>query len=263
LEYQAEADTLLPMDRLTDGWFQLDTSQASPGALYRYRIDGGLRVPDPAARANPDDVHGPSQVIDPAGFNWQDTDWRGRPWIEAVIYELHLGAFTADGGFTAAVQRLDYLVDLGVTAIELMPVADFPGMHNWGYDGALLFAPDHSYGTPNELKALVQAAHARGLMVLLDVVYNHFGPEGNYLQHYAPQFFNEHHHTPWGSAINFDGEGSRIVRDFYIYNALYWLEEYHFDGLRFDAVHAIAVQIFWKNWRPRYRPGRAGIGIYI
>jgi 1,4-alpha-glucan branching enzyme/maltooligosyltrehalose trehalohydrolase len=239
LENQANAEIILPMNRLTDGWYQLETSQAAPGALYRYCIDGVGRVPDPVSRANPDDVHGPSQVIDPAGFNWLDADWRGRPWTEAVIYELHLGTFTAEGGFAAAMQRLDYLVDLGITAIELMPVADFPGTRNWGYDGVLLFAPDHSYGTPDELKTLVQAAHARGLMVLLDVVYNHFGPEGNFLHGYAPQFFNGHHHTPWGAAINFDGDGSRVVRDFYIHNALYWLEEYHFDGLRFDAVHAI------------------------
>ncbi|QWF72496.1 malto-oligosyltrehalose trehalohydrolase [Methylomonas paludis] len=239
LENQAGADILLPMHRLSDGWFQLETAQATSGTLYRYCIDRSLLVPDPASRANPDDVQGPSQVIDPASFNWLDADWLGRPWSEAVIYELHLGTFTAEGSCTAAIQRLDYLVDLGVTAIELMPLADFPGTRNWGYDGVLLFAPDHSYGTPDELKTLVQAAHVRGLMVLLDVVYNHFGPEGNYLHHYAPQFFNEHHHTPWGAAINFDGDGNGCVRDFYRHNALYWLEEYHFDGLRFDAVHAI------------------------
>ncbi|WP_347986435.1 malto-oligosyltrehalose trehalohydrolase [Methylomonas sp. AM2-LC] len=239
LENLGHEDIQLPMQPLAEGWFQLETSQATPGMLYRYCIDGNLRVPDPASRANPYDVQGASQVIDPANFNWLDTDWRGRPWAEAVIYELHLGAFTAEGSFTAALQRLDYLVDLGVTAIELMPVADFSGKCNWGYDGVLLFAPDSSYGSPDELKMLVQAAHERGLMVLLDVVYNHFGPEGNYLHHYAPQFFNEQHHTPWGAAINFDGDGSSIVRNFYIHNALYWLEEYHFDGLRFDAVHAI------------------------
>jgi 1,4-alpha-glucan branching enzyme/maltooligosyltrehalose trehalohydrolase len=239
LENPPGADMQLPMPRLADGWFQLETPQAAVGSLYRFAIDGGLRVPDPASRANPQDVHGSSQVVDPGAFNWQDGDWRGRPWSEAVIYELHVGAFTAEGSFAAAMQHLDYLADLGVTAIELMPVADFPGTRNWGYDGVLLFAPDSSYGTPEQLKALVQAAHARGLMVLLDVVYNHFGPDGNFLQHYAPQFFNEQQHTPWGAAINFDGDGSRIVRDFYIHNTLYWLEEYHFDGLRFDAVHAI------------------------
>ncbi len=241
LENRSSEEIVSPMNRLLDGWFQFETpvGLAGQGTLYRYRIDGDLRVPDPASRSNPQDVHGPSEVIDAAAFDWQDDDWRGRSWHEAVIYELHLGTFTAEGNFAAAMQRLDYLVDLGVTAIELMPVADFPGTRNWGYDGVLQFAPDHSYGTPEELKALVQAAHARGLMVLLDVVYNHFGPDGNYLHTYAPQFFNELHHTPWGAAINFDGKDSRIVRDFYIHNALYWLEEYHFDGLRFDAVHAI------------------------
>ncbi|QFY45114.1 malto-oligosyltrehalose trehalohydrolase [Candidatus Methylospira mobilis] len=239
---QAAEESVLTMDRLADGWFQCETppALAGHGTLYRYRIDGGLCVPDPASRANPLDAHGPSQVIDAGAFVWKDDDWHGRPWHEAVIYELHLGAFTAEGGYTAAIQRLDYLAELGVTAVELMPVADFPGARNWGYDGVLQFAPDHSYGTPDELKALVQAAHARGLMVLLDVVYNHFGPDGNYLHTYAPQFFTERHHTPWGAAINFDGRDSRTVRDFYIHNALYWLDEYHLDGLRLDAVHAIA-----------------------
>ncbi len=237
----AHKEIVLPMQSLADGWFQIETSplQATVGVLYQYRLDGGLSVPDPASRANPYDVHGPSQVVDAAAFMWQDSAWRGRPWHEAVIYELHVGTFTTEGTYVAAMQRLDYLVELGVTAIELMPVADFQGARNWGYDNVLLFAPDSSYGTPEELKALVQAAHARDLMVLLDVVYNHFGPDGNYLHTYAPQFFSEQHHTPWGAAINFDGESSRVVRDFFIHNALYWLEEYHFDGLRLDAVHAI------------------------
>lgn len=242
LEHDSGKKNILPMHSLADGWFQIETLplQAKPGTFYHYRLDDELVVPDPASRANPQDVHGPSQVVDPTTFIWQDDAWQGRPWHEAVIYELHLGTFTGEGTYAAAMQRLDYLVALGITAIELMPVADFPGTRNWGYDGVLLFAPDHSYGTPDELKALVQAAHARGLMVLLDVVYNHFGPDGNYLHAYAPPFFSERHHTPWGAAINFDGNGSRIVRDFFIHNALYWLEEYHFDGLRLDAVHAIA-----------------------
>jgi 1,4-alpha-glucan branching enzyme/maltooligosyltrehalose trehalohydrolase len=183
LENQASGEIVMSMRRLSNGWFQIETSplQAVPGTLYHYRLDGRLNVPDPASRTNPQDVHGPSQVVDATAFIWQDDDWHGRSWHEAVIYELHLGAFTAEGNFAAAMQRLDYLVDLGITAIELMPVADFPGSRNWGYDGVLLFAPDHRYGTPDQLKALVQAAHARGLMVLLDVVYNHFGPGGNYL----------------------------------------------------------------------------------
>lgn len=233
------------MQAVGSGWYEHVSEQACAGSRYRYQINNKLGnnrricVPDPASRYNPDDVHGASQLINAAAFDWQDSDWRGRPWEEAVIYEIHVGTFTSEGTFAAIEQKLDYLVGLGVTAIELMPVADFPGKCNWGYDGTLLFAPDSVYGTPDDLKRLVQSAHLRGLMVLLDVVYNHFGPEGNYLHVYAPQFFTERHHTPWGAAINYDDEGSRIVRDFFIHNALYWLEEYHFDGLRLDAVHAI------------------------
>jgi maltooligosyltrehalose trehalohydrolase len=229
----------LPMGRLADGWFELESSEAGPGARYRYRIDGDLWVPDPASRFQPEDVHGDSQVVDPGAFDWQDGGWRGRPWEEAVIYELHVGSFTPEGTFAGVEGHLDHLAALGVTAVELMPVADFPGAHDWGYDGVLPFAPDSRYGTPEDLKRLVQAAHARGLMVFLDVVYNHFGPEGNYLHAYAPPFFNPAHHTPWGPAINFDGPRCRTVRRFFVENALYWLTEYHLDGLRFDAVHAI------------------------
>ena len=199
----------------------------------------GLAVPDPASRFNPDDVHGASEVIDPLAYSWGDASWRGRPWHEAVVYELHVGTFTPEGTFSAAARRLPELAALGITAIELMPVADFPGRRNWGYDGVLHFAPDASYGTPDDLKELVDRAHGAGLMVLLDVVYNHFGPEGNYLHGWCPQFFNGRHQTPWGAAINFDGELNRPVRDFFLHNALYWVEEYHFDGLRLDAVHAI------------------------
>ncbi|MGH8761784.1 MAG: malto-oligosyltrehalose trehalohydrolase [Nitrosospira sp.] len=235
----AQHETVLPMDACGNGWFELTTSGAGAGTRYHFEVNDGLRVPDPASRFNPDDVHGASEVIDPADFDWQDAAWRGRPWVEAVIYELHVGTFSPGGTFAGVAERLDYLVELGVTAIELMPVADFPGARNWGYDGVLPYAPDSRYGRPDDLKALIQAAHARGLMVLLDVVYNHFGPEGNYLHVYAKQFFTEHHHTPWGAAINFDGPGSREVREFFIHNALYWLNEYHFDGLRLDAVHAI------------------------
>jgi len=222
-----------------DGWFSLTTNRARPGTLYRYRINGDQRVPDPASRFQPQDVHGPSQVIDSGAWEWTDSEWRGRPWEEAVIYELHVGSFTKSGNYAGVIQQLDELVELGITAIELMPLSDFPGRRNWGYDGVLPFAPDSCYGTPDELKNLVQGAHARGLMVFLDVVYNHFGPEGNYLHLYAPSFFTGRHHTPWGDAINYDGPDSHHVRDFFIHNALYWLEEYHFDGLRFDAVHAI------------------------
>jgi malto-oligosyltrehalose trehalohydrolase len=229
----------IPLEKLDKGWFELVTDAAHPGSQYRFRIDGGQKVPDPASRFQLHDVHGSSEVIDPNAFSWHDDSWRGRPWEEAAIYELHVGAFTLAGTFSSVGDRLDYLVDLGVTAIELMPVADFPGRRNWGYDGVLPFAPDSCYGRPEDLKELVQSAHSRGLMILLDVVYNHFGPEGNYLNLYAPQFFTARHHTPWGNAINFDGAESRSVRDFFIQNAQYWLTEYHFDGLRLDAVHAI------------------------
>jgi maltooligosyltrehalose trehalohydrolase len=233
------ATQCIPMLQSGDGWFELITDEASTGARYQFRINGKLKIPDPASRFQPSDVHGPSEVIDPTGFDWSDNSWCGRPWAEAVTYELHVGTFTPEGTFAAVEEKLNYFADLGVTALELMPVADFPGGRNWGYDGVLPFAPDSSYGRPEDLKRLVQAAHARELMIFLDVVYNHFGPEGNYLRAYAPEFFTDRHKTPWGEAINFDGPDSRTVRDFFIHNALYWLEEYHFDGLRFDAVHAI------------------------
>jgi len=222
-----------------DGWFECHSGAARVGSRYRYCIDGNLQVPDPASRFQPDDVAGPSEVIDPCAYAWQDGAWRGRPLEQAVFYELHVGSFTPQGTYAGVIERLDHLIELGITAIELMPLADFPGRRNWGYDGVLPFAPDSSYGRPEELKALVDAAHQRGLMVFLDVVYNHFGPEGNYLASYAPAFFNPRHATPWGAAINYDGAHSRTVRDFFIQNALYWLSEYHFDGLRIDAAHAI------------------------
>lgn len=229
----------MPMQRDAAGWHERVLAQAAVGDRYRYRLPDGLRVPDPASRRNPDDVHGPSEVVDPQAYTWRDDAWTGRPWQEAVIYEMHVGAFTPEGSFEAARQRLQALAELGITAIELMPIADFPGRRNWGYDGVLPFAPDTSYGTPEQLKAFVDTAHNLGLMVLIDVVYNHFGPEGNYLHAYCPQFFDASHQTPWGAAIHFDGPDSRTVRDFFIHNALYWVEEYRFDGLRMDAVHAI------------------------
>jgi maltooligosyltrehalose trehalohydrolase len=233
------SDVVLPLARKDGGWFELTTQDATCGTRYFFQIDGGMKVPDPASRFQPLDVNGPSEVVDPRRFDWQDQSWLGRQWEEAVIYELHVGAFTPEGTFRGVERKLDYLRDLGVTAIELMPITDFPGQRNWGYDGVLLYAPDSCYGRPDDLKQLIQSAHARGLMVFLDVVYNHFGPEGNYLHVYAPQFFTKRHRTPWGDAINFDGPESPTVREFFIWNALYWLEEYHFDGLRLDAVDAI------------------------
>jgi maltooligosyltrehalose trehalohydrolase len=227
------------MAQQNHGWFELITDKASSGSQYKFRIDGKLEVPDPASRFQPDDVLGPSQVWNPARHLWIDDAWHGREWEEAVLYELHIGAFTPEGTLNAATRKLSYLAGLGVTALELMPVADFFGKRNWGYDGVLPFAPDATYGSPDDLKSFIQSAHSLGLMVLLDVVYNHFGPEGNFLHSYAPQFFDEKIHTPWGAAINFGGPNSRTVRDFFIHNASYWLEEFHFDGLRFDAIHAI------------------------
>jgi maltooligosyltrehalose trehalohydrolase len=227
------------MTRNAEGWHEVQVAEAGAGTRYRFDVGKGLRVPDPASRSNPDDVHGLSVVVDPRRYAWRDQDWRGRPWHEAVIYELHVGTFTPQGSFAAAVARLPELAALGITAVELMPVAEFPGARNWGYDGVLLFAPDAAYGSPDELKEFVDRAHSLGLMVLLDVVYNHFGPDGNYLHAYCPEFFNPRHHTPWGAAINFDGECNAPVRDFFCENALYWIQEFHFDGLRLDAVHQI------------------------
>lgn len=229
----------LTMTAGPDGWHEILVPGAGAGTRYRFALPDGMEVPDPASRFQPDDVHGPSEVIDPNAYGWTCADWAGRRWDEMVLYELHVGAFTAEGTFRAAMERLDDLRELGVTGIELMPVADFPGARNWGYDGVLPFAPDSSYGRPEDFKAFVDAAHARGICVLLDVVYNHFGPDGNYLPLYAP-LFNTAHHTPWGAAVNFDGEGAEGVRQLVVENAAYWIAEFQLDGLRLDAVHAIA-----------------------
>jgi malto-oligosyltrehalose trehalohydrolase len=218
----------------SDGWFVLNIDGATAGTRYAFEIDGELTIPDPASHFQPDDVHAPSEVID-HDYAWRCPHWRGLPWHEAVFSELHVGTFTGDGTFRAAMTKLDHLSRTGITAIELMPLSDFPGRWNWGYDGVLPFAPDSRYGRPDDLKALIDAAHAHGLMVFIDVVYNHFGPEGNYLGRIAPQFFTDAQ-TPWGGAIDY-----RVpeVRRFFIQNALYWLRDYRFDGLRLDAVHAI------------------------
>ncbi|HVA14693.1 MAG TPA: malto-oligosyltrehalose trehalohydrolase [Stellaceae bacterium] len=223
-----------PMRGDGNGWFELALAQAQAGMTYRFVIDGKQAVPDPASRFQPRDAAGPSEIVAADAFAWSDEDWRGRPWREAVIYELHLGTFTRDGTYRAAIGELERLRALGITAIELMPLADFVGARNWGYDGVLPFAPDASYGRPEDLKALICAAHRLGLMVFIDVVYNHFGPEGNSLPLYASSFFAKSE-TDWGQAIDFGG----IARQFFIENALYWLTDYRADGLRFDAVHAI------------------------
>lgn len=232
-------DTELPMTAEGSGWHHLLSKDAHAGMRYGFKIDGKLVVPDPASRFQPNDVHGRSQVVDPQSYTWSQASWTGRPWEETVLYELHVGTATQEGTYAALMSKLEGLRDLGVTAIELMPIAEFPGERNWGYDGVLPYAPDAAYGNPDDLKRLIDRAHQLGLMVFLDVVYNHFGPSGNYLHAYAKEFFTDRHPTPWGAGINVDGEDSRNVRDFFIHNALYWLEEYQLDGLRFDAVHAI------------------------
>jgi maltooligosyltrehalose trehalohydrolase len=207
------------------------------GDLYMYQLDGEGPYPDPCSRFQPHGVHGPSAVIDPAGFEWSDRHWRGVALERAVIYELHIGTFTPAGTFAGTVERLPHLADLGVTVIELMPVADFPGSRNWGYDGVSLFAPSRQYGTPDDLRRLVDAAHSAGLAVVLDVVYNHFGPDGAYCTVFSPFYRSDRHQSPWGSAINLDGEHADAVRAFFIENALHWLHEHHVDGLRLDATH--------------------------
>ncbi len=232
----AQTGATLPMQEVGDGWFELLTDAVAIGQGYRFVLADGMGVPDPAARAQLGDVHGPSRLVDPRGFAWQTPGWKGRPWHEAVIYELHPGTFSGDGTFDGIARELDRLADLGITAIELMPVAQFGGNRGWGYDGVLLFAPHIAYGGPDGLKRLIDAAHARGLMVLLDVVYNHFGPDGNYLPLIAPQFFDAERNTPWGAAIAFM---QKPVREFFLHNVLYWLEEFRFDGLRFDAIDHI------------------------
>jgi malto-oligosyltrehalose trehalohydrolase len=234
-----EPGRAIAMPRDAGGWAEYVTGEAPAGTRYRYRIDGGMLVPDPAARFQPGDVHGASEVIDPLAYAWRDTAWHGLPPERLVFYELHVGAFSPAGTYAGVIDRLDHLAALGVTAIELMPLAHFPGRRGWGYDGVLLFAPEARYGRPEGLKALVDAAHERGLAVFVDVVYNHFGPEGNYLHRYAPGFFTPRHRSFWGDGINYDGPDSEVVRAFMIHNALYWLEEFHLDGLRLDAVNAI------------------------
>src|SRR3984893_6228876 len=228
-------DTSQPMRRGEDGWFSADLSGVKPGARYKFRIDNEIEVPETASAFQPEDVAGSSEVIDHLSYRWRASDWRGRPWQETVLIETHVGAFTREGTYRAMSSKLDHLVATGITALELMPLADFTGSRNWGYDGVLPYAPDSSYGRPEDLKALIDEAHLRGLMVFLDVVYNHFGPEGNYLPRYAPAFFVPAH-TPWGQAIDY-----RVpeVRAFAIDNALHWLAHYRFDGLRLDAVHSI------------------------
>ena len=230
------------MPAIGQGWFKLVDQSARPGDRYGFAIDGASDlVPDPASRYQAEDGDRRSSIVDPCAYDWRDSRWTGRNWSEVVLSEVHVGAATPEGTFAALADKLQHFVDVGITAIELMPIAATPGLRTWGYDGVLPFAPNNAYGSPDDLKRLVDAAHRLGLMVFLDVVYNHFGPTGNFLPSYASSFFTERHETPWGAGINFDGkdEASDVVREFFIQNTLYWLDEFHIDGLRFDAVHAI------------------------
>lgn len=222
----------LAMEATGGGWFALETDAVPVGGGYGFVLPSGLVVPDPAARAQVGDVHGLSKLVDPAAYRFE-TPWQGRPWAEAVLYELHIGTFTEEGTFAAAAEKLGHLAELGVTAVEVMPVAQFAGRRGWGYDGVLLYAPHNTYGTPEDFKRFVDTAHSHGLMVLLDVVYNHFGPDGNYIGQYASAFFDAERHTPWGGAIAF---AEPHVRSFFVDNPLMWLAEYNLDGLRFDAI---------------------------
>jgi len=232
-------ESVLQLPAVADGWFESVVPTAGPGTLYQYRVDGAGPFPDPASRFQPRGVHGPSEVIDPGAFAWTDAGWSNVPLERLVLYELHLGSFTTEGTCRSTIERLPDLVRLGISAIELLPLADFPGGHNWGYDGVAPYAPARCYGRPDDLRALVDAAHRLGLAVHLDVVYNHLGPDGAYQGCFSPLYYSAIHRTPWGAALNFDGPGSGPVRDYFIQNAVAWVREYHIDGLRLDATHAI------------------------
>ncbi len=254
LEIEGGADVAMARDE--DGWFEAE-APVGTGARYRFRISDDLAIPDPASRAQAGDVHGWSVVVDPDAYRWRTSNWRGRPWAETILYECHPGV---TGGFTNMIETLPALVEVGVTAIELMPVNAFSGTRNWGYDGVLPYAPAAAYGTPDELKALVDRAHELGLSVFLDVVYNHFGPDGNYLPGIAPAFFDATRHTPWGDAIAF---GRDEVAHYFIDNARMWIDEYRFDGLRFDAVHAIGDDAFLDRLAGEIRAGAGDRHVHL
>lgn len=230
----------VPLEREADGHFSALVADMPAGTLYRFRLDGqGTPLPDPASRFQPEGPHGPSRLVDPAAFAWTDAGWRGRSLTEAVVYEMHIGTFTPEGGWDAAMRELPVLADLGITVLELMPVAEFAGRFGWGYDGVGLFAPTRLYGEPDDFRRFVDRAHALGMAVILDVVYNHFGPDGNHAACFSDTWFSDRYENEWGDPINFDGPGSGPVRDFFIANAAYWIDEYHLDGLRLDATQQI------------------------
>lgn len=230
---------VLEMMRNTRGYHHVRDEKGQPGDTYGFHLMEGPLLPDPASRAQQDDAHGRSVVVDARNYQWHDASWQRPPFRDLVIYEIHIGTFTPEGTFLRAASRLPYLQSLGITAVEIMPIADFPGSRNWGYDGVLIYAPESRYGTPDDLRHFVDQAHAHGIAVILDVVYNHFGPDGNYLATYSPHYFTEKHHTPWGSAFNFDSDMAGPVRNFFLKNPPYWMEDFHIDGFRFDATHQI------------------------
>jgi maltooligosyltrehalose trehalohydrolase len=238
-ESTSGAIDLGPLTKSANGYFTRVEAGLKAGDLYGYRVDGRGPFPDPAGRFQPQGVHGPSQIVDPSSFVWTDSLWAGVALDRLILYELHVGTFTPEGTFDAARRKLTQLRDLGITAVELMPVADFAGTRNWGYDGVAMFAPARCYGTPDDLRRLIDDAHGLSLAVHLDVVYNHLGPDGAYLGEFSRHYYSQTHRTLWGMGMNFDGENSAPVRDFVIENALHWIHEYHFDGLRLDATHAI------------------------
>lgn len=228
-----------PLARDASGYFHGLDHRGEAGDLYKFRLDGSREYPDPASRYQPEGVHGRSMVIDPGEYQWHDARWNAPPPRDLVIYELHVGTFTPGGTFLDAIERLPHVRELGATAIEIMPVGDFPGERNWGYDGVCIYAPARCYGHPDDLRGLVDAAHELGLAVILDVVYNHLGPDGNYMGAYAPGYIDEKRKTPWGGALRFDDSEFRPLRALFVANAPYWRREFHIDGFRFDATHAI------------------------
>lgn len=261
------AERRIAMKRAEWGYFRVELDDIQPGTRYFFRPDDGKEYPDPASHFQPQGVHGPSEVVDHAAFGWQDQDWRGLPFCDLILYELHVGTFTPEGTFEAIIPRLAELAETGINALELLPISQFPGSRNWGYDGAYPYSVQNSYGGPEGLKKLVDACHAHGIAVFLDVVYNHLGPEGNYFSQFGP-YFNEKYHTPWGDSINFDDLWADGVRDYFSNNPLHWFELYHIDGLRFDAIHAVfdrsAIHI-WEliHHEVRQLEKRLGRALYL
>lgn len=228
----------VPLQKSSHGYWEGEVEGVQPGSYYKYKLNNDKEFPDPASRSQPEGVHSWSQVLAPDSFLWEDSSWKGLPLSEMILYELHVGTFTSEGTFEAVIDKLDHLLDLGINTIEILPISQFPGDRNWGYDGVYPYAAQHSYGGPRGLKNMIDACHKKGIAVILDAVYNHMGPEGNYLREFGP-YFTEKYHTPWGAALNFDDKHSDEVRNFFLENAMMWLEEFHFDGLRLDAIHEI------------------------